>query len=469
MRIALGGIGHETNTFSTLRTTYEDFRVRRGDEITADASWGALGGADVTWAPTLIASASPHGPVTEDAYTALRDDLLARLRAATPVDGVYLALHGAMEVEGIGDGESDLLRSVREVVGDEPLIAASFDLHGNVAPAVVDALNIITALRTAPHRDGEETRRRALNHLIRCLREGIRPVCEMVKPPLLLPGEYAITEVEPAASLYGRLPGIEARPGIVDASLFIGCAWTDGPHTSPAAIVVAESDRAIARAYAMELAEAVWERRDAFGPDVETLPAEAAIEAALSAHEPTVFISDSGDNVTAGGGGDNPDIARRLIAAGARGAVVAGIADPEAVCACGRAGVGSTASLSIGGKLDAVNGTPLVVDGVVTHLDNASAPEVATVRVGGVEIVLATDRRAFATLGAFTAAGIDPLERKVVVVKLGSLFPQLRDNAPRAIMALTPGFTDLRMASLPFERVPRPIYPLDCDFAWSPA
>lgn len=469
MRIAVGGIGHETNTFSTLRTSIEEFHVVRGGGITDDAFWAEVGGGDVEWAPTLMATAAPHGLVEQSAYTGLRDELVERLRDAGPVDGVFLALHGAMEVEGIGDGESDLLRAVRETVGPDVLISASFDLHGNVAPEVVAALDIMTALRTAPHRDGAPTRRRAATHLIRCLREGLRPVCEMVKPPLLLPGEYAITEVEPSASLYARLPEIESLPGVLDASLFIGCPWTDGPHSSPAAIVVAERDRGLARGLAVELAQAVWDRRDDFGTDVETLPVGDAVDAALAAPESTVFISDSGDNVTAGGGGDNPDIARRLIQADASGAVVAGIADAEAVQVCREAGVGAAVSLSIGGKLDAVNGAPLDVAGVVRHLDDPSDADVATVQAGGVEIVLATDRRAFLSLGAFESASIDPLARKVVVVKLGYLFPELRDNAPRAIMALSPGFSDLRMTSLPFERVPRPIFPLDRDFAWSAA
>ena len=147
------------------------------------------------------------------------------------------------------------------------------------------------------------------------------------------------------------------------------------------------------------------------------------MDAALSAPESTVFISDSGDNVTAGGGGDNPDIARRLIEADASGAVVAGIADAEAVQVCGEAGIGATVSLSIGGKLDAVNGAPLDVTGVVRHLDDPSDVDVATVQVGGVEIVLAADRRAFLSLREFESAGIDPLARKVVAVKLGYLFP----------------------------------------------
>ena len=141
----------------------------------------------------------------------------------------YLSLHGAMEVEGIGDGESDLVGAIRERVGDAALISVSLDLHGNIAPALVEAADLLTALRTAPHRDGEATRERALSHLVRCLREGIRPQAAMVKLPLMLPGEYAVTEVEPARSLYEMLAAIEAEPGIMDASLMIGCAWTNSP------------------------------------------------------------------------------------------------------------------------------------------------------------------------------------------------------------------------------------------------
>lgn len=479
MRIAVGGIGHETNSFSTLWTGLDDFFVRRGEEIGRDPFWDEYRRDGIELVPTLFASAAPHGLVRKEAYLTLREELLSRLEAALPVDGVYLGLHGAMEVEAIGDGESDLAAAVRARVGPAVPIVASLDLHGNIAPALVETIDVLTALRTAPHRDGRQTRHRALRHLIRCAREGLRPASAMVKLPLILPGEYAVTEVEPARSLYAMLPTIEAKPGLMDASLMIGCAWTDSPYSTVSSIVVAEADANLARQEATRLAAAAWERRADFGPDVETASMEECVARALSAPEPTVFLSDSGDNVTAGGAGDLPLFVERLtdawrltsasrLAASAPDAVVAGIADPEAVAACARAGIGASVSLTIGGKLDTVHAKPLPISGTVRCLAPPDAPSLAVVQVERVEVVLTADRRAFTSFADFEAAGIRPLDRKIVVVKLGYLFPELRDRAPRALMALSPGFTDLRLNRLPYQRIPRPIYPLDPETKWQP-
>jgi microcystin degradation protein MlrC len=290
----------------------------------------------------------------------------------------------------------------------------------------------------------------------------------MVRVPLLLAGESAVTEVEPARSLYRRLAEIERVPGIMDASLMIGCAWTDAPFTSACVLVMAERDRDLAFREAARLAAEIWAQREAFRPDVETASPEEAIARALAARESTVFLSDSGDNVTAGGAGDIPLFVERLLAAGAPDAVVAGLADAAAVEQCARAGAGARVTVSIGGKLDTVHARPLEVTGTVAHLDPPEKPSLAVLQVAGVAVVLTADRRAFASLGSFQRAGIDPLQHRIVVVKLGYLFPELRDRAPRAIMALSPGFTDLRLEQLPFQRVPRPIYPLDPQMEWQP-
>jgi microcystin degradation protein MlrC len=381
-------------------------------------------------------------------------------------------LHGAMEVEEIGDGESDLVEAIRRLVGPDMLISGSLDLHGNIAPALVESVDILTALRTAPHRDGLQTRKRALDLLIRCFKENIRPISVLIKPPLLLPGEFAVTEVEPAKSLYQMLEEIDAIEGILTSSLLIGCAWTDSPYTSTSVIVTAEKDKQLAQKWAAQFAEAVWKQREAFKPDVETASVDEAISRALSASESTVFISDSGDNITAGGAGDIPLFAERLLKAGAPDAVVAGIADAKAVAHCAEAGEGAALMVEIGGKLDKINGSPLNVTGKVIYLSphpsEGKQPSLAVLRVEGVDIVLTSERQAFTTLESFRRAGIDALKRKIVVVKLGYLFPELRDNALRAIMALSPGFTDLRMEILPFQRVRHPIFPLDKDFTWQP-
>jgi len=477
IRIAIGGIGHETNTFSPVWTEYGDFRFARGQTLLADrvgSSWQREG---VDLLPTLVAWALPSGLVRKWAYLRLREELLHELKALLPLDGVYLDLHGAMEVEALGDAESDLVSAVRTLVGPDVLISVSLDLHGNISPTLVEQADILTAYRTAPHRDAKATRLRALCHLTRALKDGLRPAAVLVKPPLLLAGESAVTQVEPARSLYARLAEIDHVPGIMDASLLIGCAWTDSPFTSASVIVVAERDEALARREAAGLARAMWARRHDFGYGVETAGVDEAIQRAMRTPERPVFISDSGDNVTAGGAGDIPLFAERLVALRAQEALVAGLTDPEAVQLCAAAGVGAAVTLSIGGKLDKRNGRPFVTTGRVEHLsrepdDPGQAPTLAVVHISGpseigVRIVLAVDRRFFPDRASVAASGVDPMAQKIVVVKQGYLFPDLYDHAPRAIMALSPGATDLRLHELPYRHLKRPIFPLDGDIDWT--
>jgi microcystin degradation protein MlrC len=471
-RIAIGGLGHETNTFSAIWTEYEDFLFARGDEILE----GRLGQAryeGVELLPTFVAHALPGGLVTEGTYARLKRDLLHELEAALPLDGVYLDLHGAMHTEGVGSVEGDLASAVRARVGDDALISVSLDLHGNISPLLVDQVNILTALRTAPHRDPVETRQRALDLLVRALNEHLRPVSVLVKLPLLLAGESAMTDVEPAKSLYARLPEIAHIPGLLDASLLIGCAWTDGPFTAVSTIVVAESDRMLARRHAAAFAHEVWERRHDFHLGMETLETDEAIRRAMAAPERPVFITDSGDNVTAGAPGDLPLVLERLLALGAQDALVAGLADRSSVERCAGAGVGAEVALRIGGKLDATNARPLSVKGWVERLvadpqGQVREPEMAVVRVEGVRVILTAGRRFFTELAHFAAAGVDPTQQKIVVVKQGYLFPELADTAPLAYMAMTPGATDLRLERLPYRHVPRPVFPIDADLDWRP-
>ena len=168
--------------------------------------------------------------------------------------------------------------------------------------------------------------------------------------------------------------------------------------------------------------------------------------------------------MTAGAPGDSPVAAARLVAAGATGALVAGIVDPTAVQTCSAAGVGATVSLRIGATLDARTRPPLTVEAFVERLDSSAAS--AVVRIDDVRIILTSERRAFLERSAIDAAGVDPDAQRIIAVKLGYLFPDLVAHAKRAIMALTPGATTLRLDTLPYRKLPRPIFPLDPQTEW---
>jgi microcystin degradation protein MlrC len=291
----------------------------------------------------------------------------------------------------------------------------------------------------------------------------------MVRLPLLVGGEAAVTEVEPARSLYARLGDLDRIPGIICSSILIGCAWTDSPFAT-VSVVLSGTDAAAMRREASSLAAEIWRRRAQFRIDSPTAEPEEAIRQALSLPIRPVFISDSGDNPTAGAAGDSPLMLELLVRRRAPGALVAGLADPEAVSRCFAAGIGATAELHLGGKLDAVFARPYACSARVVRLVEAASSQGrrALVETGGVHVVLQTRRRPFTELADFSSMDIVPGRYQVIVVKLGYLFPELRDYAPHHIMALTPGFGDQRLDRLPYRHLSRPVYPLEASTQWDP-
>ena len=498
MRIAIAGISHEALNTSPLPTTLEHFQVWRGQELlqgetrfspyTAGAATGAMARPkyatlagmmnDLGAEPVPILHAgglAPSGTVEQDAYLQLRDEIIDGIQQAGQLDGVCLILHGALLVENIWSGETDLARSIRAVVGNDVLISARLDLHGNLTEEFANKIDVWTVYRTAPHRDAPQTLERAMTLLAHCIRGGLRPRPVFVRVPLLLPGEKATTDIEPMKSLLELVAEIEQQPGILTAEILVGFGWADAPHSSSSVAVIAEDEPHLphARCQAKRLAQAMWDQRHNFTFDQEVASsADAAIDFALAAEESCIFIADSGDNPTAGTPGDVPHVLSRLLAKDVPDAIVAGIPDSAAARICFEAGADATVSLSLGGKLDTEHGAPVEVTGTVEHLFQSGADvkdaAIATVRVGGVRVLVADRRTYFSTLDDFRRAGIEPLEHKIVVVKLGYLMPELRDAAPREILALTPGYSDMDFTRLTYKYVTRPIFPLDEEFAWSP-
>ena len=234
-----------------------------------------------------------------------------------------------------------------------------------------------------------------------------------------------------------------------------------------------ESYLPAARQHAKRLAQAMWDQRYNFTFDMEVAASvDEAIERALAAPESTVFLADSGDNPTAGTPGDVPYFLTRLLAKGVPDAILAGIPDEAAARVCFEQGVGATVTVRLGGKLDRSHGEPVEVTGMVEHLyqptPGVEEAAMATLRVGGVRVLVTDLRKAFMSLTDFRKAGVEPLAHKIIVVKLGYLMPELRDAAPREILALSPGYSDMDFTRLPYRYVTRPIFPLDGDFAWQP-
>ncbi|WP_232816629.1 M81 family metallopeptidase [Paracoccus zhejiangensis] len=438
MRIAVGGIHTECSTYSPVLMQVEDFRILRNGDLLTHEYFAFLGAYPAEFAPLLHARAVPGGPVSAATYASLKEEFLQRLETSLPVDGVYLAMHGAMKVENLWDAEGDWIGAVRRLVGPDIPIAVSYDLHGNVSQPIIDAIDIFAAYRTAPHIDVGETMQAAVAMLVRALQTGARPGVVRVPVPLLLPGEKSSTEDEPARSLYAALPEREGL-GVWRSDLMIGYVWADEPRATAAAIVTG-TDRRAAEAAAERIAADFWAAREGFGFGPVTGSLAEMLDLAEAATTRPVILADSGDNPTGGGVGDRADVLAALIARDWQDAIIAGITDAPAVAACFAAGEGARLGLSIGGSLDPAS-QPVAALARVMRLDAGATPaeRQALVEIGGLRVVLAARRRPYHDLADFTRLGLYPENARLVVVKSGYLSPELAPIANPNLMALTDG------------------------------
>ncbi|AYG63013.1 M81 family metallopeptidase [Rhizobium jaguaris] len=469
MRIAVGGIHIECSTYNPVLNEEKDFRVVRGEELTAAPYFAFLKDYDAEFLPTIHARAIAGGPVARHTYEAFKAEFLERLKPLLPLDGLYLAMHGAMYVEGMEDAEGDWISSARELVGYDCTVSASYDLHGNVTQRIIDALDMYSTYRTAPHIDVEETMRRAVTMLTESLKTGVKPILLWAPIPVVLPGERTSTVDEPAKSLYDLLPGIDAIDGVWDASLMVGYVWADEPRATAAAIMTG-TDRSVLEREAKLLAQAYWDVRKDFVFGCETGTIEECVAKAIASPTTPAVLAESGDNPTGGGVGDRADVLAELIAKGASGVVFAGIADKAATEACYAAGVGARLELAVGASLDTKGSKPVTAEFTVKFLLKAddAADHQAVVSVGGIDLVLSAKRRPYHNIADFTRLGLDPHRAKIVVVKSGYLSPELAPIASPNLMALSPGVVDQFVERLPRLRKQKPTYPFDKDFTFTP-
>ncbi len=441
--------------------------VVRGDELLA--RYDDLP-RDIEWVPLVHARALPGGAVEREFYQSMKAEILERLQAVLPVDGVFLDIHGAMSVVGLTDAEADLASAVRETIGSHALVSAAMDPHGNMSRRLIGALDLATSHRMSPHDDAPQTKTRAVANLVRCLREGVRPLKAWVRVPVLLAGERASTRDEPARGIYGSLAGIAARPGIVDAAVWIGYAWADEPRCGAAVVVTGTDPDAIDRE-SRALAERYWDARGDFKFSVPSGDADWCIARGLAATERPYFISDSGDNPTAGGAGDVAYTLERLIAnpelaAGRATAIWASVVDPSAVGRCIAAGEGAVVDVVVGGAFGSTHGNVPLRGRVGRVLrGDPVGGDIAVVESGGVRTILTTRRKPYHFVRDLLALGLDPARHDLTVVKIGYLVPDLFAAAKGWILALTPGGVDQDIVRLGHRQLERPIYPLDPDMA----
>ncbi len=474
LRLAIAGIHIESSTFSPLRTRREDFLTTRGDGMLErypflkNPEFAAIQAV-----PLAHFRAIPGGQVRRECYEVMKQEILRRLTDAGAVDAFYFDVHGAMAVEGLEDAEAELLAAIRNITGPSMPITCSQDLHGNVTAALVRTVDFITTYRTAPHVDWMETRERAVRLLLDWWRDP-RPIFRArVGIPVLVSGEMSSTETEPGESLYAPLVAESRLNGVCDASLWVGYAWADQAR-SMASAVVTGTDAAAVKACAEAIAHRYWKAREAFRFIAPAGPAEWCLDEALKQNQRSVFLSDAGDNPTAGAAGDVPATLAALLRhpgfSDSATAIFASIPDAVAIEKCSSHAIGSRVTLSLGGKLDPIHGTPLEIEGTLLVLvnDDATAGRQAVVRSGGVHVIITERRKPFHLRKDFLALGLDPLEHTVTVVKIGYLEPEMKAMASHHLLVMSAGAVQPLLTSIDYQNLKRPIYPLDPSFDWNP-
>ncbi len=368
MRIAVAGFQHETNTFAPLKADYRAFQEAKsfpplvtgremlrhveGKKLPVAGAIEVLRQADAEIVPLLWCMATPSAHVTEDAYERITTDILARLAAAGPVDGLLLELHGAMVAEHVDDGEGELLKRLRQRFGPSLPIAVPLDLHANVTPEMVRHADYLDMYRHYPHIDMADTGARAARGLLRIIQSGKRPAKAFRQLDFLIPINGGCTEFGPAKDIYlNVMPDLERQtPGLWGIAFASGFPHADFADCGPSVMAYADT-QAAADATADALASLIARRESEFLPEFYDAPQAVARALALAADAAKpVVISDTQDNPGGGGPGDTTGVLRALLKAGAKGSVIGAIIDPETAAAAHAAGEGAVADFAIGGK-----------------------------------------------------------------------------------------------------------------------
>ncbi len=480
-RIAIAGFLHETNTFAPRKATWDDFlrtesfpgltegtdilSVFPGKNIGIGGFIGEARSQGHDLVPIGWCAAVPSAHVTEDAFERFSELLLAGLGEGPDVDAVYLDLHGAMVCEHLEDGEGEILRRVRERVGPDLPVIASLDLHSNTTPEMVEHSDGLIAYRTYPHLDMADTGARAARYLDGLL-DGPRPSKARRAVPFLMPLTGQCTMVEPTKGTYGFLENIETRDDVPLMSYTPGFPPADIHHCGPV-VVAYGADQAAADRAADDLLEYILAREAQYAVEMLS-PGEAVTKAmASNAHKPMV-LADVQDNCGAGGTSDTTGLLRSLIEQGADRATVGLLVDPEAAAAAHAAGMGAEIDIPVGGKLYTEGDPPMRARYRVTGLSDgrfrctgpfykdieADLGPCAMLTVGGVSVIVSTNRMQAADKEMFRHIGCDPEEQKILGLKSSVHFRgDFTDIAQDILVVEAPGANNERPETLPYQNL----------------
>jgi microcystin degradation protein MlrC len=482
-RIAVGGFLHETNTFAPTKATYDDFvhgggwpAMAEGDDVLKvmrHINVGLAGFVEQAEAsgwemvPTISCGASPSAHVTRDAFERIVKVMVDGIKAAGPLDAVYLDLHGAMVTEHLDDGEGEILARVRKVIGKDLPLVVSLDLHANVTPQMVEHADALIAYRTYPHVDMADTGRAAAKHLALLLRSQQKFAKAFRQLPFLIPISWQCTNDQPTKGIYQKLAALQSDM-VPTLSFAPGFPAADFAHCGPSVFAYGRT-QADADAAADAMTSLIVGHEDDFDGRIYT-PDEGvryAMELAKTATRPIV-IADTQDNPGAGGDSDTTGMLRALVRNNARRAAIGVIYDPASAISAHAAGVGATVTLALGGKSGIPGDAPYQETFVVEKLSDGKfiAPgpyyggrdmdmgPSACLRIGDVRVVVSSHKAQLADQSMYRYVGIEPTEQSILVNKSSVHFrADFEPIAEKLLICAAPGAMPADTAALPWTRL----------------
>ena len=484
MRIALIHVMQETDTFNPVPTTLTDFKnvaLLEGAAILSrvDPNGPIAGfleairtfGKDVEVIPILRADAQSGGRLSRQTLSALCQIIQSGLSAAGKCDGLMVFLHGAACAEGVDDVEGEILSIIREKAGNDIPIALMLDHHANITNRMIDSTNLLMAFRTQPH-DPFETARDLTEIALRLFSRQISVTMAWQKIPMITHQEQFLTARGPMKEWFDHARQCEASGQALTVSLFPMQPWIDVEEAGWSVVVATENDRASAEQIADELAQHAWSLRHQFMQQ-ENLSTTDAITFADDSVRQIVLLSDTGDSVLGGSTGDSTVILRALLDAKIHHQALVPITDPLAAKYLATCDIGATVTVNLGGwannfysPIEVTGNLQAAREGIVTLPDlpqgSVDMGKSAILKVGNVSI-LVTEFPGVGGIhpGVYRHLGVEPGEFKMIVMKTASNFQYMKQLTTDFVRVATPGPTQSDVHSLPWSRVPRPIFPLD--------
>jgi len=495
-RIAIAEVKQEGNTFSPIEATLENFNnehILEGNQIIKELrntnteiegfiERSAQLGMNVV--PLFAASALSGGRISSESYKFIYDRIIDLLKNNSPVDGVFLALHGAMcaNVKGGDDATGLLLKGVRQVVGSEIPIITTLDLHANITNLMVKMADVLIGNHTWPHVDQFERGQEAADMMIATIKQQIRPVTGFSKLRMILQVENGQTSFGPMAELISSIEELTKEGSCLSGSVFLVQPWLDIKNMGCSIVIIGDKNQKRAQVLADELGKKWWDSRHEF--EVKLTPINDAIDLALNSPVSPIIFADVADSTGSGTPGDSTAILSKLIERDIDCKVYIPIVDHEAVDLAQKTGKGKSMNCLIGGKIDKVNYKPIYLQSTVEWLGNSveyrfegpvynglkcEVGDVAILRYKNI-FLLVTKRPVWTHDPAlYRSVNLEPRESKIIVVKSQNSFKAAyKDIAKKIIIVDTPGFSTSNIQKIKYHHITRPIYPLDRDWPGAP-